>query len=471
MSTFFSHAFGNSTSINDNNFNELVQFGVTSSAVNFVKITNSATNSNVAITAAGGDSHIGLDIAAKGDRGVNFTSSTSNSSHIKLYETSTNGSGYVGLRAPTSVSANYILTFPSKDGDAGQVLQTNGTGTLSFTTALTNGTSAFNVSDGGTIGSATVTDAMTLSSNGDVIFKDNIKIQDGGTIGCNKVGDAMTIADTGIVTFKDDILIKDNGTIGSASATTAMTIASSGLVTFGNNIKIPNDGTIGSAGEASAMAIASSGLVTFGDNIKIPNDGTIGSAGAASAMTIASSGLVTFTNNIKIGNDGTIGSTDAASAMTIANNGLVTFGNNIKIPDAGTIGSATTADAIAIADDGAVTLAKGLTITPSVVTSVSTNSGAATAVNLLHSVVYYDVDSASAMFASMGSGADGKIIHIFYDNNDSGSLQIDFGENVLRSGSGNAQYLTFNQTGQSASLIFINTTSKWCILNTGAAVS
>tara|TARA_B100001057_G_C22806696_1_gene933741 strand:+ start:154 stop:1383 length:1230 start_codon:yes stop_codon:yes gene_type:complete len=409
MSTFFSHAFGNSTSINDNNFNELVQFGVTSSAVNFVKITNSATNSNVAITAAGGDSHIGLDIAAKGDRGVNFTSSTSNSSHIKLYETSTNGSGYVGLRAPTSVSANYILTFPSKDGTSGQVLQTNGTGTLSFTTALTNGISAFNVSNNGTIGSADTTDAMTLSSNGVVIFKENIKINDGGTIGCNAVGDAMTILSNGVVTFKDDIMIKNGGTIGSSNTGDAMTIASDGLVTFGNNIKIGNDGTIGSTGEASAMAIASSGLVTFG--------------------------------------------------------------NNIKIPDAGTIGSATTADAIAIANDGAVTLAKGLTITPSVVTSVSTNSGAATAVNLLHSVVYFDVDSTSAMFASIGSGSDGKIIHIFYDNEKSGSLRINFGATVLRSGSGNAQYLTFNQTGQSASLIFINTTSKWCILNTGAAVS
>ena len=346
MSTFFSHAFGNSTSINDNNFNELVQFGVTSSAVNFVKITNSATNSNVAITAAGGDSHIGLDIAAKGDRGVNFTSSTSNSSHIKLYETSTNGSGYVGLRAPTSVSANYILTFPSKDGDAGQVLQTNGTGTLSFTTALTNGTSAFNVSDGGTIGSATVTDAMTLSSNGDVIFKDNIKIQDGGTIGCNKVGDAMTIASDGIVTFKDDIKIKDGGTIGSA----------------------------------------------------------------------------------------------------------------------------TTADAITLASNGMVSVEKGLILTPLVITSVSTNIGSPDTINLLNSVVYYDVNETSAMYAQINAGPDGKLVHIFYDNAEpSGSLRINFGS--LRSGSGDAQYLTFNQTGQSASLMFIKVSNKWCILNTGAAVS
>ena len=40
----------------------------------------------------------------------------------------------------------------------------------------------------------------------------------------------MTLASTGIVTFKDDILIKDGGTIGVASSTSAITIASSGAL-------------------------------------------------------------------------------------------------------------------------------------------------------------------------------------------------------------------------------------------------
>ena len=42
----------------------------------------------------------------------------------------------------------------------------------------------------------------------------------------------MTLASTGIVTFKDDILIKDGGTIGVASSTSAITIASTGIVTL-----------------------------------------------------------------------------------------------------------------------------------------------------------------------------------------------------------------------------------------------
>ena len=42
----------------------------------------------------------------------------------------------------------------------------------------------------------------------------------------------MTISSAGIVTFKDDILIKDGGTIGTASDADSITIAAAGAVTF-----------------------------------------------------------------------------------------------------------------------------------------------------------------------------------------------------------------------------------------------
>ena len=59
---------------------------------------------------------------------------------------------------------------------------------------------------------------------------DDILIKDGGTIGVASSTSAITIASTGIVTFVDDILIKDGGTIGSASSTGAITISSGGIV-------------------------------------------------------------------------------------------------------------------------------------------------------------------------------------------------------------------------------------------------
>jgi hypothetical protein len=53
---------------------------------------------------------------------------------IRLPEDTDNGSNYVAFKAPDSVASNLTLTLPSADGTSGQVLQTNGSGTLSFAT-------------------------------------------------------------------------------------------------------------------------------------------------------------------------------------------------------------------------------------------------------------------------------------------------------------------------------------------------
>lgn len=64
---------------------------------------------------------------------------------INLYEGFSNGSNYIGIKAPNSLSADTTYTLPTADGTSGQVLSTNGTGTLSWATAgggITVGTTA-----------------------------------------------------------------------------------------------------------------------------------------------------------------------------------------------------------------------------------------------------------------------------------------------------------------------------------------
>jgi hypothetical protein len=51
----------------------------------------------------------------------------------------TDSSHYVGFKAPGTVSTNRIWTLPSADGTSGQVLSTNGSGTLSWATAAAGG--------------------------------------------------------------------------------------------------------------------------------------------------------------------------------------------------------------------------------------------------------------------------------------------------------------------------------------------
>jgi hypothetical protein len=57
-----------------------------------------------------------------------------NQKEIRFRETTANGTNYIGLKAPASVSADLTFTLPATDGTSGQVLQTNGSGVLSFVT-------------------------------------------------------------------------------------------------------------------------------------------------------------------------------------------------------------------------------------------------------------------------------------------------------------------------------------------------
>jgi len=62
------------------------------------------------------------------DAGLDMT----NALPIRFQDSS--GAPFVALKAPTSVSNNVTFTLPGADGTSGQMLQTNGSGALSFTT-------------------------------------------------------------------------------------------------------------------------------------------------------------------------------------------------------------------------------------------------------------------------------------------------------------------------------------------------
>jgi hypothetical protein len=57
-----------------------------------------------------------------------------NDKEIRFREATANGTNYVSLSAPASLSADLTFTLPATDGTVGQVLTTNGSGVLSFAT-------------------------------------------------------------------------------------------------------------------------------------------------------------------------------------------------------------------------------------------------------------------------------------------------------------------------------------------------
>jgi len=94
--------------------------------VNGFQIT-SASNGNVIINPNGtGIVKIETDLHLQ-----NTNSAVAKS--LLFYEGVPNGSSYVALKAADSLTANTTYTLPTADGTSGQVLSTNGTGTLSWT--------------------------------------------------------------------------------------------------------------------------------------------------------------------------------------------------------------------------------------------------------------------------------------------------------------------------------------------------
>jgi hypothetical protein len=63
-------------------------------------------------------------------------------SYIALFEAPNNGGAYITLQAPAQLTASTTFTLPSADGTNAQVLQTNGSGTLSFVSLMTTAATA-----------------------------------------------------------------------------------------------------------------------------------------------------------------------------------------------------------------------------------------------------------------------------------------------------------------------------------------
>ncbi len=262
---------------------------------------------------------------------------------LKFNEGTSNGSNYVALKAPNSISSNVTWTLPDADGSADQVIKTDGSGALGWTTAssaaddISTGDAAVTISTSS--GNITIDAA---ANNSDIIFKGTDATSDITmlTLDGSEAGAATfnsTITGGGLLTTGGNIVIPDAGNIGSASDTDAIAIASNGVVTFSQAPVL----TLGTAAQTNITSLGTLTALTVDD---VAIDGKVvtmtGSSGDTATLTVGTNGTLDITTtdtaaaaaNIQITADGTAelaGTTvtlDSGGGITLdADSGTITF--------------------------------------------------------------------------------------------------------------------------------------------------
>lgn len=305
---------------------------------------------------------------------INFPNNTLSLRNLKLVEDPVNGTEGITLQAPASLPANIILTLPPTTGLAGQILATDGFGTLLWTSA---GAGSGDVLSTGNLVSATMLLGtlngydLNLITNG----TPRISLTSGGSILFNGFG-AGVVQSNG-----SGVLSSSNGTngqllIGGGGAPTWANI------TAGSGISVTNAAngiTIASTGISSITITGNSGGALVGNSFTFTGGSTgLTFAGAGTTETLTGTlivanggtGATSFnTNGVLYGNNtGALLATaqGAANTVLLGNGGVPLFG---AVPNAALANSS-------------ITLNNGSNIS---ITGSPVNLGGAATINLVNS--------------------------------------------------------------------------------------
>ncbi len=157
-----------------------------------------------------------------------------NQKEVRFNETTANGTNYVALKAPASVSADLTFTLPATDGTSGQVLTTNGSGVLSFATPSAGGTLTATAS-----GSITQGDLVALSDDGKVFAVSGTNPASLYNVDLNTTTSSSQNVNSNIASNADGSLLLQiyPHTAGNDVAVVAGTV-SAGVVTWGTPLVI-----------------------------------------------------------------------------------------------------------------------------------------------------------------------------------------------------------------------------------------
>jgi hypothetical protein len=146
---------------------------------------------------------------------------------------------------------------------------------------------------------SSATAKATLSSIGDFTVAGDLVIKDGGTIGTATDPDAITIASAGAVTISQSLIVSGDLTVsGTTTQVNTVTMNAANALIFEGATADDYETTLTitdpTADRTITLPNETGTIHTSGGSIVIPNAANIGSAGDADSIAIAANGVVTF---------------------------------------------------------------------------------------------------------------------------------------------------------------------------------
>ena len=294
----------------------------------------------------GGAGNNRLTIDSSGDSIFSGHVTLDNAKTLRLSETDANGSHYIALKAPDSVTTDTVLTLPDGAGTNGQALTTNGSGTLSWSTisasltsaSITGQTAITSIADDDLVLVADASDSNNLKK----ITKANFVSGLGGGGSTTLAGltdTAISGANAGHILVYDgsnsfdNVAVSGDATLSAAGALTIAANAVEGSMLNDNVVSGQTEMT-GDVEDTDELLISDAGTVKRADFSvvrdavfnDVSGDATIAAGGSLTIGAGSVEGSMLH-NNIVSGLD------DIGAALTITDEIIVSDAGTIKRTD------------------------------------------------------------------------------------------------------------------------------------------